>query len=582
MAVTSGQVNTNTTYDSYFWVKWSQKGTQDIANNRTTINWSCGVYCGHSFYLNAIRMSAVTINGSQVYRGGTYSNYGVGNHTIASGTLVITHNSDGNKSFSISSFTGWLYANNNYSSSGRSFVLPQIPRISKPTLSVSTVNFGGSVTIYTNRKSDSFTHKLWYKYGTTGWIEITSDASVATSYAWTISKDLMKNIPNALSLDITIGCDTYYNGSFIGKDYAYLKATVPDTTDCYPSIANIVWAKTSSEPASWPITQNVSKGTMSITGAAGAYNSTIKSYSLTFAGLSSTSASLTVNNIASSGTLQAVAKVTDTRGRTTEKSVSFIVASYEKPVVSVKVYRSNASGVEDEIGDYMYVKASVTTISSVGDNSIGAITLKYKRHTLSTYTTETLTSDTAKIVSASSDYTWDWIVTVADKVSTVTFNGSIATGEVVLDILANGKGIGIGKVAEYENVIDTPWNFKFGDNTQTDVVVEVKTSGIWTYRKWSSGIAECWGLYSITGAAITNAWGYLFETANNYQVNFPSGLFIANPVANFFTPTATGGILAIETLGETTKDKTCSFFPVRATAQTLDLTVAIQAIGRWK
>ena len=26
-----------------------------------------------------------------------------------------------------------------------------------------------------------------------------------------------------------------------------------------------------------------------------------------------------------------------------------------------------------------------------------------------------------------------------------------------------------------------------------DHVVEEGTSGIWTYRKWNSGIAECWG-----------------------------------------------------------------------------------------
>jgi len=124
---TSGQLNTNTTYDSYFWVKWEQKN-QYIANNQTVISWSVGVYCGHSFYSNAIKMSAVTINGTKVYNGGTYSNYSVGNHTIASGTLTINHNSDGTKTFSISAFTGWLYSNNNYSSNGGSYALTAIPR----------------------------------------------------------------------------------------------------------------------------------------------------------------------------------------------------------------------------------------------------------------------------------------------------------------------------------------------------------------------------------------------------------------------------------------------------------------------
>ena len=31
---------------------------------------------------------------------------------------------------------------------------------------------------------------------------------------------------------------------------------------------------------------------------------------------------------------------------------------------------------------------------------------------------------------------------------------------------------------------------------QKDYVVEQGTSGIWTYRKWNSGKAECWGIYN--------------------------------------------------------------------------------------
>ena len=56
---TTGQVNTNTTYDSYFWVYWAQYD-RNVAENKTTIYWSCGVTCGHSFYANAIKMSAIT------------------------------------------------------------------------------------------------------------------------------------------------------------------------------------------------------------------------------------------------------------------------------------------------------------------------------------------------------------------------------------------------------------------------------------------------------------------------------------------------------------------------------------------
>ena len=117
----------------------------------------------------------------------------------------------------------------------------------------------------------------------------------------------------------------------------------------------------------------------------------------------------------------------------------------------------------------------------------------------------------------------------------------------------------------------------------TDFPIEEGTDGIWSYRKWHSGIAECWGLYQITGAAVTTPWGNLYETAINYQTSFPKGLFTGTPVAHYSAQTSNGGgCLAIEAVGETTKDYTCSLFPIRATPQTIDLTIAIRAIGRWK
>lgn len=126
--VTSGEIKTNTTYDSFFWVRWSIQKTDKTLNPPVTrINWSCGVTPGHQFYLNAIKMSAVTINGQQVYGGGTYSYFtDYKEHTLGSGTLDIPHNTDGTKTFTISRFTGWLYDGYSYVGAETSFTLPRI------------------------------------------------------------------------------------------------------------------------------------------------------------------------------------------------------------------------------------------------------------------------------------------------------------------------------------------------------------------------------------------------------------------------------------------------------------------------
>ena len=107
MAATT--IKTNTVYDSYFWVKW-ESGGQDVSANKTAINWSCGVKPGHKFYSNAVKMSAVSIDGVMVYSGGTYSNItDYKEHTFASGTLEVSHNADGSKTLTVSAFSGQVW-----------------------------------------------------------------------------------------------------------------------------------------------------------------------------------------------------------------------------------------------------------------------------------------------------------------------------------------------------------------------------------------------------------------------------------------------------------------------------------------
>ena len=88
-------IKTDVKYKSYFWVKWEVQ-KQDTASNKSTIAWSCGLSPGEQYYTNAIRMSAVTIGGVEVYAGGTYSDItDYKDRTFGSGTLEVEHDGDG-------------------------------------------------------------------------------------------------------------------------------------------------------------------------------------------------------------------------------------------------------------------------------------------------------------------------------------------------------------------------------------------------------------------------------------------------------------------------------------------------------
>ncbi len=60
-------------------------------------------------------------------------------------------------------------------------------------------------------------------------------------------------------------------------------------------------------------------------------------------------------------------------------------------------------------------------------------------------------------------------------------------------------------------------------NLSVDYIAEEGTSGIWTYRKWSSGIAECWGLHDTTAASTGNIatavdYPFEFDSSNGYPI----------------------------------------------------------------
>lgn len=48
---------------------------------------------------------------------------------------------------------------------------------------------------------------------------------------------------------------------------------------------------------------------------------------------------------------------------------------------------------------------------------------------------------------------------------------------------------------------------KILDALKADYIVEQGTSGNWTYRKWNSGIAECWGEYKTTITHYVSVFG---------------------------------------------------------------------------
>ena len=333
-------IKTDVLDDSYFWVQWSQN-SQNIEDNSTIINWSCGFHPGHKYYLNAIKMSSVVINGVEVYSGGTYSNItDYQDRTFASAVLKIAHTPDGSKSFTISGFSGWIYASGTTYASSQTFTLPTIPRAS--SVSCSTANIGSNATITINRASTSFTHTLTYSFGSLSGTIATKTSS--TNISWTIPTTFYGQIPNSKSGTGTITCDTYSGSTLIGSKSTSFTATVSESAS-KPTLSPTVSDSNSTTTA---LTGNSSKfikyysNASVATGAQARNSATLKSQKITCGAKSITSASGTINAVESgSFTFSA----TDSRGYTTTQTLNKTLIEYIKLTCSLNAGAPTTAGV---------------------------------------------------------------------------------------------------------------------------------------------------------------------------------------------------------------------------------------------
>lgn len=137
--------------------------------------------------------------------------------------------------------------------------------------------------------------------------------------------------------------------------------------------------------------------------------------------------------------------------------------------------------------------------------------------------------------------------------------------------------VGVSSLSDVVETFETIVGSKLGQ--RVDYITEQGTSGIWTYRKWASGIAECWGTKSQTlsgSSAVAPFSGYCYAFGG---ITFPTSLFNATPTVNvngkresnyvvvsFCSPSSTG--VSVELQSSIGGSASCSAY--------------IHAVGTWK
>ena len=250
-------------------------------------------------------------------------------------------------------------------------------------------------------------------------------------------------------------------------------------------------------------------------------------------------------------------RVWDSRGNVTEAITNLSPTNwvdYTKLTCSASTTDMTADG---DVGVTISGKYFNSQFGAKGDNNTLRVqcTVVPFRGETKTYTYENVepvmngNSYTHSFIIPDLSYTnsYTFTVTVTDKLMVATSDSTVVSPDPIFDW---GREDFNFNVPVNVNGEITAESIKINGYT-VPTIVEQGTSGNWTYRKWSDGVAECWSIVTLN-TAITTAWGSMYVgTTKMSKVNYPTSLFNAKPVETVTAQSPTNAIWVFAESGST-------------------------------
>lgn len=564
---------------------WSITG-QSINDNTSTLSLDLWVYDGTGYSQNQDANEAYyIIQGEKRWNPYNYSTTGW--YKLGSKSITVGHNADGTGSVTLSAEWDCGFTSSytpRHLSLSETVTLTTIPRASSVSASGDTL--GQPVAITISRASSSFSHKLYYSCGSISWAGIASD--VGTSYSWTPPVSLAQQAPNAASVAVTLIVETYNGSTYIGVATAQVALAVP--SNVVPTLSVVTSDPTKVSATYGGYVQLRSKLKVDLT-ASGAQGSTIKAYNIKLGDIYAVAAaSGTTDYLPTAGALTLTCSVTDSRGRTTTKTQTITVLAYSKPTISdIAAARCNQDGTANRMGDYGKVTFS-GAITPLSNKNTAAYAVQYREvgaeiwsHAGSAAAGNYAPAGAYVVFAADKSKRYEVRVVATDAFESI--GSAVRDLPAAYALLHHSKhllAMGIGRLCDKANALQVGLKAYFDEDVQVDgnlttsgefrcawmkttaatdlgqtpkkvavindegwiyyrtpaelvadmgadYIVEQGKSGVWTYRKWASGVAECWGQPSKSVAS-----NGTFLGGNAYSTYFalPSGLFTSVDMAN--------------------------------------------------
>lgn len=436
------------------------QASQNITANTSTVNWRVTVSRTGAYYTynnQGDSTLSLSLDGRSVHSSNPTWHTSGEEYTLASGSSVINHNSDGTKTLPVScTFNPNNGLHGTIAVSG-SLGLTTIPRSSSVRVGAGVI--GSSITININRQNPSFKHTVRYKWaGKSGTIA----SNVDTSTAWTIPIDFANDIPNSASGTGTIYVDTYSGSTKTGTQSTTFTASVP--ANVKPTFSGITLSDLNGAaqnliPSADTFIQVISNIKVDFNGAKGTYGSTITGYYAEIIGknqsTSSNGGSLGIMNY--NGTIKIRASVSDSRGRWSDaREVSVTVLEYFAPALSFSIARTGSTS-----STLTATRNARIAPLTVGDSQKNTMTLTFKVAKLGTnaftvdngQATGTWSSISSLVNSQANlagnylaNQSWTVIGILEDKFTRTEFMVNVATESVVFSY--DRSGVGVNKIRE--------------------------------------------------------------------------------------------------------------------------------------
>lgn len=570
---------------------------------------------------------------------------GASSQVIASGQITVAHDSDGGKTMPFSVYTpdtrnlSPTYGPPEIKLTG-SWELTTIPRAS--SISAINADIGSDTLITISRASSAFTHTVTYKFGSlTGTI---TTKTTKTSIPWTIPTSFYGQIPNAKYGTVTLTCQTYSGSTLLGTKTATFRATA-DEDACRPTVSgSVVTVDSLSQTLTGgtaKLIRYVSTARATIT--ATAKNSatiskkTVNGQELTstkdfpavetgsFAFAATDSRGYTGSKTVKPEFIQyipltltpTVKRLTPT-GDTVRISIkgnfwagnfgaveNALTLSYQYQVlggtfteaapVSGAVISGNTYTVTFDVGDIDYrepyifqfeAKDKAMTLTQDVNLAQGIPVVDWGkgdfRVNVPLEVVGTILSDWCKVDAKGG---WSSLSLQKDGVALAGFTANPDNGNLHI-LMYYGTS---GKAERY--VITSPDKaltedivyYLLSTKNVQDYVVAQGSSGNWRWRKWNSGVAECWQRYSYQTVATVAAGNIFYAPQNIGGFAYPFE-FIAKPTELVSCDGNIGGwYAAAHNLPTNTTTETGYYHFFSGLSRPADyIAMNIHEIGRWK